>query len=155
MFILIVTDLSMSHKTEDKLPPHSRFVPRQKPRRHGSKWLLGSAPSSLQKHGKADESDMPSCLRELPLRLLCHDTLELERRAEINSIDLNLFPQRFSSHWEERKLKHCLFIYWHFVFQKLDTDICLALLINFWEVLFFFKEKISSAFQRTRVYGTK
>lgn len=36
--------------------------------------------------------------------------LELERRAEINSIDLNLFPQRFSSHWEERKLKHCLFI---------------------------------------------
>lgn len=100
----------MSHKTEDKLPPHSRFVPRQKPRRHGSKWLLGSAPSSLQKRGKADESDMPSCLRELPLRLLCHDALELERRAEIHSIDLNLFPQRFSSHWEERKLKHCLFI---------------------------------------------
>lgn len=61
-----VIDLSMSHKTEDKLPPHSRFVPRQKPRRHGSKWLLGSAPSSWQKHGKADESDMPSCLRDLP-----------------------------------------------------------------------------------------
>lgn len=45
------------------------------------------------------------------LWLLCHDALELELRAEINSICLNLFPQRFSSHWEERKLKHYLFIY--------------------------------------------
>lgn len=103
-----VTDLPMSHKTEDRLPPHSRFVPRQKPRRHGSKLLLGSAPSSLQKHGKADESDMPNCIKP-PLRLLCHDALKLELRAEINSICLNLFPQRFSSRWEERTLKHCLF----------------------------------------------
>lgn len=60
---------------------------------------------------KADESDMPSCLRVLPLRLVCHDALDLELRAEINSICLNLFPQRFSSHWEERKLKYRLFIY--------------------------------------------
>ena len=157
-----VTDLPMSHTTEDRLPPYSRLVPRQTPRRQGSKWLLGSAPSSLQKHGKADESDMPSCLRVLPLRLLCHDALELELRAEINSMCPILFPQWFSSHWEERKLKHCFFIYLlAFCFPK-TRHRYLSSPVNqflgstvFFFCFFFLRKKNSRGFKRIRVLAPK